>query len=218
MSVTIIYQATKTTIATLELDASISEQHVMNVEVTDHPVEAGSLVSDHARPAPEALTIEGFISNTPLPSPSSTPTAHEKDGVQYFSRGEAVPDRAGKALVELLRLKDEGELVTVTTGIRTYEEMIVTALTIPRTASTGNGLRFSITLKNIRFVEGRSVDSVTVKKKNITLDKAKPKVDQEKKSTVEYKRSAAAFLKDSYSGSDFAQSANKMDYLMGLIK
>jgi Dit-like phage tail protein len=50
---------------TLTLDASVHESHLGTSTVTDHPVERGSNVSDHIRPDPDQLTIEGMISNTP---------------------------------------------------------------------------------------------------------------------------------------------------------
>jgi hypothetical protein len=42
--------------------------HEGTVEVTEHPVEEGSDIADHARPVPEFLSIEGFVSNKPMAS------------------------------------------------------------------------------------------------------------------------------------------------------
>jgi len=48
------------------LDASVSENHVASAQVTQHQVETGPDVTDHIRPMPQKLTIEGVISNTPI--------------------------------------------------------------------------------------------------------------------------------------------------------
>lgn len=54
----------------ITLDVAAKVQHTSTNQVTDHPVEIGSNVSDHIRPDPNVLTIEGVISNTPLFLPS----------------------------------------------------------------------------------------------------------------------------------------------------
>lgn len=54
----------------LTIDCSRRIQHDMNNTVTDHPVETGSNVSDHIRPDPDTVTIEGVISNAPIFLPS----------------------------------------------------------------------------------------------------------------------------------------------------
>lgn len=49
----------------LQFDAVTSETKDDNVEITDHPVEAGSNVADNARDQPAMLTIEALISGIP---------------------------------------------------------------------------------------------------------------------------------------------------------
>lgn len=50
----------------ITLDASVEEKHSFVTAVTDHPVEKGLNVSDHLRPEPIILQIEGVISNHPV--------------------------------------------------------------------------------------------------------------------------------------------------------
>src|SRR5262245_31080718 len=49
----------------VRFDAVLSEVHEDVVTITDHPVELGVNVSDHARPEPERLTLEGVVSSIP---------------------------------------------------------------------------------------------------------------------------------------------------------
>ena len=176
----LLYVVKFSKIDSIELDASISETHSSTVDVTEHPVESGFNVSDHARPAPESIQIEAFVSNTPF----SIDSPHAGDytspvgityGWQSLSRGE--PDRADIAYSALRDLKDLGAIITVVTALRTYEDMIITSLTVPRDADTGNGLRFSISLKQVRVVDAQT--AVVPKGE----DKVKKKVDLNKKAT-----------------------------------
>lgn len=47
-------------------DVVSQETHESIMAITSHPVEEGSNVVDHARPEPERITIEGYVSNKPL--------------------------------------------------------------------------------------------------------------------------------------------------------
>jgi hypothetical protein len=49
-----------------QLDASVSEVHSVGAQVTEQPVEVGSPASDHIRPMPRRLRIDGFVTNTPI--------------------------------------------------------------------------------------------------------------------------------------------------------
>lgn len=51
----------------IEFDATQSEGHDDTVSITDHPVEVGANVADHARPEPTRFTLEGIVS--PIPNP-----------------------------------------------------------------------------------------------------------------------------------------------------
>jgi hypothetical protein len=46
-------------------DIITSETHEAVMTITSHPVEKGADVVDHARPDPERITIEGYVSNKP---------------------------------------------------------------------------------------------------------------------------------------------------------
>jgi hypothetical protein len=51
------------------IDVSISEQHSVGADVSDHPVEDGIGITDHIRPTPRTVRIEGLITNHPLELP-----------------------------------------------------------------------------------------------------------------------------------------------------
>lgn len=55
----------------LHFDAVLSEEHEHSATVTDHPVEIGVNIVDHVRPDPDRVTLEVFVSNTPVYSDDS---------------------------------------------------------------------------------------------------------------------------------------------------
>lgn len=149
-SVNLVFSRTQAQIGTVVLDASLSEQHTSTNEVTDHPVEQGVNIVDHVRPKPDTLKLEGLVSNNPLPAAGAQPTPITMGGVTFESRSAATPEAAGTAYRDLLNLKENATLLTVVTGLRTYDNMVIESLDVPRDAKTGAVLRFTCSLKQIR--------------------------------------------------------------------
>lgn len=157
------------------LDASITETHQGDAEVTEHPIETGGNIVDHVRPKAETLTLEGIISNTPIAQGK-----HEEDTVQgNYNR--------------LRAMKDEGQLLTIRTRLRTYANMVMTSFQVPRNAQTGDVLRFTATFKQIRFVTNQTAMIAKTK-----VAKAKPIVDkgpQGKDKVEEHEKRASSIVK-----------------------
>lgn len=110
----------------LRLDATPSQSHSREVETTEHPVETGSAVTDHIRPKPRELQIEGV---------SISPFAYDT----------------------LSLLMEESTLVTVRTELEIYQSMVLTTLTVPRDASSGDALRFTAKFRKLLFAESLRV-------------------------------------------------------------
>jgi hypothetical protein len=168
----LLYQPFNAIIDSLVLDASVKEEHISEVDVTDHPVEQGAAVSDHARPKPEELTIEGVVSNTPL-SNLQTSRATTFEGVSFTSNAASqsvrgMPGNAESAYAQLRALRDKPILITVVTALRTYDNLIMTSLKVPRDKDTGDVLKFEAKFKQVRIVTN-AVTVVATKK-----SKAKP--------------------------------------------
>lgn len=186
-----------TSIDSLILDCSITESHTGEVEVTDHPVEEGFNVSDHARPKPNTLTITGMISNTPigLANPAGPTGATRKvvardngtdagpPGFQIVTTNQedhvrGTPGRAESALSVLRQIKDQGKVITVTTQIYVYTNMIMTNLAVPRDGKTGDVALFTASFKQIKIVKNKTTRKVQAKE-----PKAQPKAKAGKQTT-----------------------------------
>lgn len=159
------YTPTLTKIDTLLVDASIKEDHDAEVEVTDHAVEQGAAITDHARPKPVELTIEGLVSNTPISisqqsqsassvGSSSAPSSY---GIYTMMPAGTTSGTAGargfaEAAYTMLRdLRDNPRLITIVTGLRKYTNMLLTSLKVPREAKTGEALNFTAKFKEVRL-------------------------------------------------------------------
>jgi hypothetical protein len=170
--VTLLFQPFNAIVDQLVLDASVKEEHVCEVEVTDHPVEQGSAISDHARSKPEEITIEGVVSNTPL-NHLQTRRAVTSEGYTWdtTASNNAVRGVPGNAEAAEIALRDlRGKLVTIVTALRTYDNMTLVSLKIPRDQTTGDILRFEAKFRQIRIVTNATTVVAT------KVAKAKPQV------------------------------------------
>lgn len=182
MPLTILPQAAsrQTKIGSLELDATLRETHSHENEVTEHPVERGAAISDHIRPKPDGLVMEGVVSDTPI----------------YVDPEEG---RAANAYEALRSIRSAGELVTVVSTLRVYENMAMVSFTVPKDARTGDVTQFSATFKEVRIVDAGSLSFDA--SKNAGKSK-KDKGKQPTKETTASERTKSAIK----SGYDWARS------------
>ena len=123
------------------LDASITEEPSLEAEVTEYPVESGAVITDHTQLKPVTLELEFVVSDTPIGKVASERAA-----------GVVPSSEARQKLEDLWRARKP---VTVITGTRTYENMVLTSLRFPRDKDTGDALRGSASLQQLTIVEVR---------------------------------------------------------------
>lgn len=169
---------------TIVFDATISEGHTSTLTVTQHPVEQGADVTDHARKASDVLELRGIISNTPILILASQ-RARSVTGGPPSARAE-------DAYEEFRRLQETVELLTVTTEIHEYEDMVIESISVPRTAGTRKILDIQLRLKKFRVATVESVEAPEpkepvhkAKRKQGRRQSKEPKTEvQEKSETV----------------------------------
>ena len=148
----------------LDLDVATAEGYESSAEVTEHPVETGSAIADHVRPANDTISLEGIISNAPIRIPAgqtrglSRATANvdlsvggQRVQVQ-LQRWSGVLDRARECDGLLAGLVAGGTLVTLATGLRVISPLVVVRYRVDRSADNGGALPFAIDLKRVRVV------------------------------------------------------------------
>lgn len=159
----------------LIIDATLRRTHTSKSNPTENPVEQGIKMTDHVDVLPKEFDIEGVISNSPIELTdallgnaagavggfigkkigSSTVGAVATGAVGTL--GGALlngfgPGRIQKAYQTLQEIQDKAILLTVTERLRSYENMILTDLTVVRTEKTADSLFFTAHLKEIRIV------------------------------------------------------------------
>lgn len=188
--VRLVYRTGKTQIGSIRFDATLQETHQDSSDITEHPVEEGFNVSDHIRQKPPTLTLTGIISNTPLSSEQAQRVVSAGGGVTVTTkasaaRPEGATGYAQKAYSELRSLA-VGQLVRVVTATRTYENMAIADITVPRDPRTGDALFFQIQLRQVRIVQNKTTRRVTAKETKAQqkqkTGKQLPKEDTTKKS------------------------------------
>ena len=138
---------------TLTIDATIGEGHKREAEVTSHPVEVGSDVTDNIRPKPRSLSLSGIISTAPTTWPGRSTILNPDDlGEGQLTPGSG-PD-VGRALAAYRLLEDAfegGYLLTVQTGLDRYQNLAIKSVEFPKEPGTGRDLHFKLELEEVLF-------------------------------------------------------------------
>lgn len=149
-------------IGTYTIDVFVSEQHSIENEITDYPVESGSDITDNVRKKPRTVTIEGLVSDTPvgdiaalrqttsantdldsITTPFGTVTG-QNPALDYLPSLEC--------LAYLESLSDAGEPFSLITTIKTYPQVLLESLAVAVNEETGAALSFNAVFKILRLV------------------------------------------------------------------
>lgn len=130
----------------VEMDASVSEDHLGDNEVTDFPVEQGANISDHSRPNPQSVTLRCLITGTPF-------------DLLAIAIPPPLKARRGKdAWVKLHKWRKEGQRVVLITSLNAYGDMVIQSIGTPRTARNADGVEMTIKLRQINTANSLTVD------------------------------------------------------------
>lgn len=141
-------------------DAVFNTDHSANLTVTQHPVQSGASISDHAFMEPDEVNIEIGMTDV---------AAGASDG----------SSRSVNAYTQLRAIMELREPVTLITRLKTYSDMIVTSMSAPDDVKTMHALRASIYFQKINIV---NVSTVTVQE-TVTSSKTSTTETSEKKSS-----------------------------------
>lgn len=165
-------------VGSIKFDLEISENHSIEAQVSEHPIENGATVSDHVRVLPRKGTIVGMVTNHPL-TPGTLPsdfvdrmsqignptwlqslanqygtaevlTAKDFESIPRLTPGEN--NRARNTWELFKKLVSDRQPVTIMTGVEKYADVVVTKVSTSREARTGDSLRFAVEFQEIKFV------------------------------------------------------------------
>ncbi|WP_447870309.1 phage baseplate protein [Serratia fonticola] len=122
----------------------ISEKHSDALEITEHPVEIGAPVSDHAFKRPSEVTMElGFASGGSL--------IDGIDTAQIFNidTGLSLGTSPADVYQELLSLQETRVPFDLITGKRTYKNMLIRAIEVTTDKTSENVLMCVLTMREV---------------------------------------------------------------------
>ena len=123
-------------------DVIVSEKHSDSLAITEHPVEIGDAVNDHAYKRASDVTMEcGFAGGGSLLDVFDTSAYGISTPFNTMS-----PKEVYKALLET---QERRELIDVVTGKRAYSNMLIRALEVTTDRTSENVLMCTITLREV---------------------------------------------------------------------
>ena len=159
----------------LKIDATRAEEHSFRAKATQHEVEDGANISDHVIKTGRIVTLDGIISDNPISVAAAAigniagltgslvegiggavaTGAVSKLGSELIANGS----KPSKDALDILEyIYEESIPLMIATSIKTYTNMIMEDLRIPRSSRNANSLEFKATFREARIVESEVVD------------------------------------------------------------
>lgn len=165
----------------IKAHATIEELHTDDLEITEHPVEQGANIADHAFKRPAEVVLKLAWSNSPpssgslinaalsgaaTVSPQANALAKLVGGVtaavnifnQYQNNKSDIADTpSNTAYQQLLFLQSSRSLFDVYTGRRHYTNMVCKSLAVQNDFKTENALYITVTCRQVILVNTSTV-------------------------------------------------------------
>lgn len=129
------------TIGTIVADITIVEESTDELVITEHPVEQGAAITDHAYKRPAMLTLRVAWSN-------SSPQAGGNEG--YVTQ----------VYQQLLKLQKDRAPIDIVTGQRSYSDMLIRSLSKTTDETTENALFITMGCQQIITVSTTTTTTV----------------------------------------------------------
>lgn len=182
------------TFGAFTFDAVFNTSHNQLATVTEHPLETGAPVADHAYIEPAEVPITIGMSD----AATDVGTIAGKSS-----------DRSVIAYNRLLALMHLFEPVTLITRLATYEDMLITSVSADDDYTTQNALKATVIFKHIQIV---SVSTVTIQQKTSSSKSSSSSSSNKKTSSSSKSSSSKSSSTTASSGntSILKQLANKL--------
>jgi hypothetical protein len=158
-------------------DATIEEVHTDDMEITDHPVEQGVAVADHAFKRPAEVVITAGFSDSPNNSGILTQLvgaaansnaavkavlglselASAAESVVNMVSGTSGGSASSAAYARFLAMQANRTLFTIYTGKRIYKNMLIKSLATTTDQKTENSAIIRISCKQILMAQTQTV-------------------------------------------------------------
>jgi len=163
-----------TTKGLLKVDVTKAEGHGFQAQATSHEVEEGMDVADAILNKGRTLTIEGLVSDDPINLLGSliggaAGALGSKIGGAAGAVTTGVTAKIGSALLSgsskpstdafkiLEKIHEDKLILTITTSMKVYNNMVMETLDVPRSSRNANALEFTAAFRQIKVVESELV-------------------------------------------------------------
>lgn len=130
-------------IGTIEVDILVEQEHKLESEVTEHPVEDGFPVADHVIRKPLKVSMVVGITLSP---------------VTWLDRLGAEPDKIESALAKFEEIYKNAQPITIMTPTNVWDNMVMTSAAFPRNIENKNLIRIPCEFTQIRKVTVKTAD------------------------------------------------------------
>ena len=128
-------------------DAVMQIDHQQELRKTEHPVQTGASISDHAYAMPARLILDVGMSDV-------------MDSFYRPSTWSGSPSKSVSAYQTMLALQFSRILLKVTTKLRTYSNMVIESLNPSETSKTYSGLRMRVEFSEVFLANITVADSL----------------------------------------------------------
>lgn len=153
----------------IQVDVSISETHSQDIEISEHPLETGSDISDHRHVKPIQIQMRGVMAG------SATNPFDFLDNQKTSGQFTSDQDRMQEAYAKLQAMVTSDDLFTIATSLKIYTNMTLTRLSISRDSKSGLCVAFDATWQEFLFASSADAKVVLKAKKTVRLDKSTKK-------------------------------------------
>lgn len=126
--------------ATIEVDVTPTQDHDLNNEISDFPLEDGSIASDHITVLPNVVELDLTFSDTPISK--FNPTV-QFDSAEGRSRG---------LFRQLQDIKKNKVKCLLITGLQSYRNMYILKIGVPRRSGDGKKVSCLTTFKELTIL------------------------------------------------------------------
>jgi len=148
--------AASRTIGGIQADVTVEELHDDELTITDHPVEQGASITDHAFKRPARLTVRAGFSNS---ASGSSSLSQIINGVTSILNSLSGDNHVNNVYSQLLTLQSSLTPISVVTGKRNYNNMLITRLSTETDARSENSMVINIHLQEIIVVSTQTVST-----------------------------------------------------------
>lgn len=132
-----------TKIGAIEVDILVQQEHKLESDVTEHPVEDGFPVADHVIRKPVKVSMVVGVSQSP---------------VTWLDKLGSETDKISNALTAFEQIYKNAQPVTIATPTDIWDNMVMTSASFPRNADNKNLVRIPCDFTQIRKVKVKTVD------------------------------------------------------------